>query len=114
MGHALAGLSGFWSLFWVVFVIVPAVRWSVGWSSSRRRWWRVDGWDRNDDPRPLRSSSRRMVAGLQADLEARLGDIEMLTARVAELENRIDFTERLLAGQREATPTPAGPRVSAR
>ncbi len=111
MGHALAGLPGFWSLLWVVFVIVPAVRW--GWSSGRRRWWRAEGWDRDDDLPPFRSTSRRMVAELQADLEARLGDIDMLTARVAELENRIDFTERLLAGQRDATPIPAAPRVAA-
>jgi tetrahydromethanopterin S-methyltransferase subunit G len=30
-------------------------------------------------------------------LHARLGDVDALQARVAELEERVDFTERLLA-----------------
>ncbi|HEV2086651.1 MAG TPA: hypothetical protein VGR09_16375 [Gemmatimonadales bacterium] len=34
-------------------------------------------------------------------LHARLGDIDALQARVAELEERVDFTERLLAQNRE-------------
>ena len=34
-------------------------------------------------------------------LHARLGDIDTLQARVAELEERVDFTERLLAQSRE-------------
>jgi hypothetical protein len=38
----------------------------------------------------------------QLDLvERRLADLESLGARVAELENRLDFTERLVAGRRE-------------
>ncbi len=104
MAPVLAGFPSFWSLFWVVFVIVPAVRWSVGWSWSRRRWWRVDGWDTDDDRGLRRPGRRRQVAELQAELETRNGDIEMLTARVGELENRIDFAERLLAGRRDPTP----------
>jgi hypothetical protein len=34
-------------------------------------------------------------------VEGRLAEMESLDARVAELENRLDFTERLLAGRRE-------------
>lgn len=34
-------------------------------------------------------------------VEGRLADLESLDARVAELENRLDFTERLLTGRRE-------------
>jgi hypothetical protein len=39
-------------------------------------------------------------AALRSDVEhlhARLGDVDALQARVAELEERVDFTERLLA-----------------
>jgi hypothetical protein len=41
---------------------------------------------------------------LQSDVEqlhTRLGEIDALQARVAELEERVDFTERLLAQNRE-------------
>jgi Tfp pilus assembly protein PilO len=41
---------------------------------------------------------------LRSDVEqlhTRLGDIDTLQARVAELEERVDFTERLLAQNRE-------------
>ena len=36
-----------------------------------------------------------------ADVEGRLAELETLHARVAELEERVDFSERLLAQQRE-------------
>lgn len=36
-----------------------------------------------------------------ADLDARLAELEQLHARVAELEERVDFGERLLAEQRQ-------------
>lgn len=36
-----------------------------------------------------------------ADLDARVADLEQLHARVAELEERVDFSERLLAEQRQ-------------
>jgi hypothetical protein len=39
------------------------------------------------------------------DVQARMGDLDQLTQRVGELEERVDFTERLLAKQRE------GPRL---
>jgi hypothetical protein len=43
--------------------------------------------------------------GLRADVEQlhqRLGEVEVLQARVAELEDRLDFAERLLAQPRES------------
>ena len=39
---------------------------------------------------------------LKLDTEARLQDLEALYGRVAELEERLDFAERLLAKQEEA------------
>lgn len=38
---------------------------------------------------------------LPEDLEARLGELDQLKQRVGELEERVDFAERLLAQQRE-------------
>jgi hypothetical protein len=46
---------------------------------------------------------------LKQDTEARLQDLEALYGRVAELEERLDFAERLLAKQEEA-PRLEGPR----
>jgi Tfp pilus assembly protein PilO len=43
-------------------------------------------------------------AALRSDVEqlhTRLGEVDTLQARVAELEERVDFTERLLAQNRE-------------
>ena len=43
-------------------------------------------------------------AALRSDVEqlhTRLGEVDTLQARVAELEERVDFTERLLAQSRE-------------
>jgi len=36
-----------------------------------------------------------------ADLDARVAELEQLHTRVAELEERVDFSERLLADQRQ-------------
>ena len=35
------------------------------------------------------------------EVQARMGELDQLTQRVSELEERVDFTERLLAKQRE-------------
>ena len=47
------------------------------------------------------------------DLQARLGQLDQLQQRMGELEERVDFTERLLAKQREsdrlAPPPGQGP-----
>ncbi|HTO72932.1 MAG TPA: hypothetical protein VMJ30_03890 [Gemmatimonadales bacterium] len=39
--------------------------------------------------------------GRADELELRLGELELLHDRVAELEERLDFTERMLARQKE-------------
>jgi uncharacterized coiled-coil protein SlyX len=36
-----------------------------------------------------------------AELEQRVAELEMDSARIAELEERLDFTERMLAKQKE-------------
>jgi hypothetical protein len=41
--------------------------------------------------------NRERIEALEAELDRRLEEIRVLDARVSELENRLDFTERLLA-----------------
>ena len=43
-----------------------------------------------------------------ADLQARVGEIDSLQTRMAELEERLEFAERLLATRREADQLPGG------
>jgi hypothetical protein len=58
----------------------------------------------------MRAFARRLEgkggdAALRAEVEQlhhRLGDVDLLHSRVAELEERVDFTERLLAQTHEA------------
>lgn len=67
----------------------------------------------------LRALARRLEgrpaldAATLAELDGlrdRLGEMDQLQHRVAELEERLDFTERLLAQQREAARLQAGER----
>jgi hypothetical protein len=51
------------------------------------------------------SADPAILAELE-DLRSRMGDLEQQQARVHELEERIDFTERLLAQQREQARLP--------
>ena len=51
------------------------------------------------------------LAGLQEEvrlLQERLDSVDMMEARVAELEERVDFAERMLARHREATRLGSG------
>lgn len=60
-------------------------------------------------------STGEMAAERIADLEARVADLEVGQARVAELEERMDFSERLLTQQshesRVMSPEPRDSRV---
>ena len=97
---------GVGTILLIVFVVVPAVQWSLWGSRSKRRWSRQGGrWEGGIGDSGLADE----VAALRSDLEGRLGEVEHLQARVGELENRLDFTERLLA--RKEPETLAKPRV---
>jgi hypothetical protein len=93
---ALAGFEwSLWSIFLFVFVIGPALGW--GWRSGSR-WrmhWGMTGWDGRAE-----RGERRPSRAMAAELERRDLVIEQLEGRVAELENRLDFAERLLATHR--------------
>ena len=88
-----------WAPLFLFFVIRPL---------RRRSYWRYRRWrefpDGQDD-RPRQDGPRD-----DAELRRREEQVELLESRVAELESRLDFTERLLAQRREPPlmgPTPA-------
>jgi hypothetical protein len=103
----MVDLAGFdwWTLFLVFFVIGPALGWGV---RSGRYWGDRHGRDR------VRWRDRERVAELEAALEERTAMLEQLEGRVAELENRLDFAERLLAERRQADSVLASPAPAAR
>ena len=76
---------------WYFWLIPVVIFWSFGF---RRRW---------EPHRPGRKRrEREELAGqpeLAAEVEAQRAYIGDLEARVAELENRLDFTERLLSSR---------------
>ncbi len=57
----------------------------------------------------LGMTSGQMAVERLAEVEQRLGDLEGASARIAELEERLDFAERMLAaGDREPLPLREG------
>ncbi|MEZ4585942.1 MAG: hypothetical protein R2909_06030 [Gemmatimonadales bacterium] len=57
-------------------------------------------------------STGEMAAERLADVESRLGELEAVQARLLDLEERLDFAERLLvkgSGERVATPAGGSP-----
>lgn len=71
----------------LVFVVAPAMRWGL--RGNEHAGW--DEWGRR------RRGGGPRTRDLEAALEERDGLIAALENRVAELENRLDFTERVLA-----------------
>lgn len=95
---------GVGTILLIVFVVLPAVQWSLWGGRSKRHWSRK--WGGLDGGLP---GIAEEVAALRSDLEGRLNEVEQLQARVGELENRLDFTERLLAQREpEALAKPPG------
>ena len=68
--------------WWIVFFFLPFF------------FWRRSGWGRHRDPRPP-------TPELDESVRVRLELVDQLESRVAELENRLDFAERLLAERKE-------------
>ncbi len=68
--------------WWIIFFFLPFF------------FWRRSGWRSYREPRPRPPE-------LDEGVRARLELVDQLEARVAELENRLDFAERLLADRRE-------------
>jgi len=93
-------MGWFWIAIVVFFVMAPK------WRRSRRgRWNAMDRWDPfRDDPR---DRDREGPSPEDKERQERHdAQVEQLETRVAELESRLDFAERLLAPRREAAPAP--------
>ena len=67
---------------WVILMVCMAVFWSSWGGRNRRR---------------LSRQEEGRIAALEADLASRDDSILALETRVAELESRLDFAERLLS-----------------
>ncbi len=98
-------MSTFWVVFVVFFVVGPATRWGLragrlGYRRGRGYRFGVLGSDDGVgqiDPHRLEE--------LMSTVEQRNQDVELLQSRVNELENRLDFAERLLAERRNVEIT---------
>ncbi len=91
MSIDFSGVPWFWLMVFVAFVVLPSMRQMSGGRGAKRDL----GLANSELDR-----SRREIAMLRHDLEDRLTEVDLLSARVAELENRLDFTDRLLAQHR--------------
>jgi hypothetical protein len=80
---------------WWIFLLIALFFWGPWRWGRRMRRWEQDryGPSRHSLPRPPE---------LDESVKARLDLVDQLETRVSELENRLDFTERLLA-ERQAT-----------
>jgi len=76
---------GFAFMFWLVPLLLISI------ALRRRRW------DRGYAPPPWPDAG-----ALGREIEAQRATIERLESAVSQLEERLDFTERLLAGRHEA------------
>ena len=79
---------GFAFMFW----LVPLLLFSFAF--RRRRWYGRYG-----------SPPEADAGGLRREIESQRRTIERLETTVSQLEERLDFTERLLAGRHEASVT---------
>lgn len=75
---------------WVFFAIAMGIFWSIMWS----------GKGPGGQRRRLDAASERRIDALEADVASRDEIISLLEARVGELENRLDFAERMLTSGR--------------
>jgi hypothetical protein len=79
--------------WWIPFLLIGLFFWGPWrWGRRMRRWERGRYGPWQDRPRS---------AELDESVKARLDLVDQLETRVSELENRLDFTERLLAERRE-------------
>ena len=70
--------------------------WIRGWSKHEGQWMAVQA------AKHRAAASPWWAATLKGEPERWLGEIEELKRRLAEVEERLDFTERLLARERDA------------
>jgi hypothetical protein len=80
--------------WWIPLLVLALVFWRPWrWSRRRSTWW--------DGPPPRHYPQRERAPELDEAVRARLDLVDQLETRVTELENRLDFAERLLAERKE-------------
>jgi hypothetical protein len=85
---SLATVGPWWAIVLLVLVVGPLLRSIVIIRPRRRDWLRYrHWWDRDGE-----------LEAMTDELRARMAQIDSLETRVIELESRLDFAERLLAG----------------
>ena len=87
--------ASFGWLAWLIWPMLFFGFWSHGSNKAMRKMRRQ--WDRND------GMTEEEETRLRQELEDQRAHSESLEVRVAELENRLDFTERLLTSRGEAS-----------
>jgi hypothetical protein len=100
-------MHGFW-IFWVVALVI----WATRQRRFGRRWVMVGpGWHPGayvlHDGGPAPIAATRRTRGEREASEARDAEVDALESRIAELEQRLDFTERLLAERPKGAPPPS-------
>lgn len=73
--------------------------WIRGWSKEGQQWMALEAAKHGADPLALAALG---AAALPADTARVLEEVEELKRRLTEVEERLDFTERLLAQERVA------------
>ncbi len=86
------------SIFLIAFASVLILRGPLGRALARR----IEGGSA--------AAGEPALLATVAELEARMAELEQQAGRVHELEERLDFAERLLAQGRTETPALKGPR----
>lgn len=96
----------FWlALLWFAFrALRRRERWAMMGPRGYAPWWYSGG--RYDPPRESEGPRERLRQGDQQEY------IDSLETRVTQLEERLDFTERLLASRREPTSQSEGASVT--
>jgi hypothetical protein len=81
-----------WGVPWIFWLVLLFVFMSM---RRRRRWER---WAMSESGYGARGNA----APVRAELEHQRSYIEELEARIAQLEEKLDFTERLVSGRRDS------------
>jgi hypothetical protein len=85
-------MMGYWGM-WGPWILIPLFMLFIVVGPMRHRWWSGRRRHAADERHPLDASR---MEGLEAREQQRQDQIEELEGRVAELEARLDFAERLL------------------
>lgn len=80
-------------MIWVFFGLMMALMWSRRWGGD---------WSGRGRRRGFTPEYERRIQALEAEAAGREDTIGLLESRVAELESRLDFTERLIMQPKSA------------